>query len=125
MILGWLVKDMLSQKTVSDLKGGFTEVASYRNENNTGPVQRIYSVSVKDMANAELETYGNFMPHTKYGNTKVYFFKVGSEIPTTLFPGKVNFDPKYAINCFALYEKSAMGNFGIVLNPFKQKQKTQ
>ncbi len=124
-ILAFLVKDTFTQDNVSDLKGGFTEVASYRNENNTGPVQRIYSVSVKDTAGADLEAYGNFMPHSKYGNTKVYFFKEGPAIPTKLFPGDVNFDPKYINNCFALYEKSAMGNFGVILNPFKQKLKNQ
>lgn len=125
IILLWLVKDIFTQADVSSLKGGFKEVASYRNENNTGPVQRIYSVSVKDIANAELEAYGNFMPHSKYGNTKVYFFKEDSAIPTKLFPGDVNFDPVYAKNCFALYEKSAMGNFGVILSPFTQKQKIQ
>lgn len=123
-ITAWLVKDVFTQKSVTDLKGGFTEVASYRNENNTGPVQRIYSVSVKDTTQAELEAYGNFMPHTKYGNTKVYFFKEGSAIPTKLFPGAVNFEIMYTKNCFALYEKSAMGNFGVILNPFIQTQKT-
>lgn len=122
-ILIWLVKDIFIQKNITDLKGGFTEIASYRNENNTGPIQRIYSVRVKDTTQAELEAYGNFMPHTKYGNTKVYFFKEGSATPTSLFPGEVNFDSIYAKNCFALYEKSAMGNFGVILNPFTQKQK--
>ncbi len=122
-IVAWLVKDTFTQSSVNDLAGGFTEIGSYRNENNTGPVQRIYSVGVKDPANADLEAYGNFMPHSKYGNTKVYFFKEGTAIPTKLFPGKINFDPKYTSNCFALYEKSAMGNFGVILNPFKQKPK--
>jgi len=120
-ILAWLVKDTFTQKNVADLKGGFSEIASYRNENNTGPVQRIYSVQVKDMIKAELAAYGNLMPHTKYGNTKVYFFKEGLPIPTKLFPGDVNFEVSYAKNCFALYEKSAMGNFGVILNPFNQK----
>jgi hypothetical protein len=124
-ILVWVVKDTFTQKTVNDLKGGFTEKALYRNDNNTGPVQRIYSVSVKDPANAELEAYGNFMPHTKYGNTKVYFFKEGEPTPTTVYPGDVNFDAVYEKNCIALYEKSAMGNYGIILNPFTQKQKNQ
>jgi hypothetical protein len=124
-ILIWVVKDTFTQVTVNDLKGGFTEKALYRNDNNTGPVQRIYSVSVKDPASAELEAYGNFMPHTKYGNTKVYFFKDGGPIPTSLYPGDVNFPAAYEENCIALYEKSAMGNYGIILNPFKRKQKSQ
>ncbi|MGF1922653.1 MAG: hypothetical protein ACQUHE_00630 [Bacteroidia bacterium] len=125
VIIAWLITDILDQKGKNDLKGGFTEVASYRNENNTGPVQRIFSVSVKDTADAELEHYGNLMPHNKYGNTKVYFFKEGNAVPTALFPGAVNFDAEYRENCFAVYEKSAMGNVGLVINPFKQKQRSQ
>ncbi|RYG15910.1 MAG: hypothetical protein EOO07_14350 [Chitinophagaceae bacterium] len=124
-ILAWLIRDVITQKTTTDLEGGFTEMASYRNENNTGPIQRIYSVTVSDIARADLEAYGNLMPHSKYGNTKVYFFKKGTAAPTKLFPGEINFDSTYAKNCFAVYEKSAMGNFSIVFNPFKQKQKTQ
>ncbi len=124
-ILVWLIKDILNQKTTADLKGGFTEIANYRNKNNTGPIQRIYSVTVKEVSHAELEAYGNLMPHSKYGNTKVYFFKEGFAAPTLLFPGDINFDSSYTNNCIALYEKSAMGNFGMVLNPFKQKQKNQ
>jgi len=124
-ILIWLLKDTFSQRTTGDLKGGFTERASYRNDNNTGPIQRIFSVSVTDTADAELEAYGNLMPHSKYGNTKVYFFKEGDAAPTQLFPGRLNFDATYAKNCYALYEKSAMGNFVVILNPFTQKQKNQ
>lgn len=124
-ILAWLVRDTFTQRNVTDLTGGFTEVANYRNENNTGPIQRIYSVTVKDTADAELEAYGKLMPHSKYGNTKVYFFKEGATTPTTLFAGAINFDPMYNEYCFALYEKSAMGNYSVTLNPFTQKPKTQ
>lgn len=113
VIIAFLCKDIFTQSTIDDLAGGFTEKVSYRNENNTGPIQRIYCVTVKDTANAELAAYGNFMPHTKYGNTKVYFFKQGSTVPTKLYPGNINFDPIYAKNCFAIYEKSAMGNYGV------------
>ncbi len=116
---------MFSQSTTDDLKGGFIEKATYRNENNTGPVQRIYSVSVKDADKAEFEAYGNLMPHSKYGNTKVYFFREDGAIPTKLYPGDVNFDTIFEKDCIALYEKSAMGNFGVILNPFIQKQKSQ
>ncbi|MES2419253.1 MAG: hypothetical protein V4541_13780 [Bacteroidota bacterium] len=118
-LLVWMLKGTFTQSGIEDLKGGFTEKATYRNQNNTGPVQRIYVVSVKDTLGAELEAYGNLMPHTKYGNTKVYFFKEGVKIPSKLYPGTINFDTGYNDYCFALYEKSAMGNFGILKNPFK------
>ena len=118
-LVGWMVKDTFTQSGIEDLKGGFVEVAKYRNENNTGPVQRIYAVKVKDTSNAQLIDYGNLMPHNKYGNTKVYFFFREDNAPSVLSPGDVNFDSKYNSSCFALYEKSAMGNFGLIKNPFK------
>lgn len=119
VIAVWLLKDTFTQSGIKDLKGGFTEIATYRNQNNTGPVQRIYAVTVKDTVGAELVEYGNLMPHNKYGNTKVYYFLAGTVNPTSLMPGDVNFDAKYNSSCFALYEKSAMGNYGLVSNPFK------
>ena len=119
IIVFWMLKDTFNQSGIEDLKGGFTEISSYRNENNTGPVQRIYAVKVKDTSGAQLVEYGNLMPHNKYGNTKVYFFLAGSDAPTTLSPGDKNFDQKYNSSCFALYEKSAMGNYGLVKTPFQ------
>jgi hypothetical protein len=115
----WMVKGTFMQPGVNDLKGGFKEVAHYRNENNTGPIQHVFSVTVKDTAIAELETYGNFMPHHKGGNTKVYFFLEGTEVPDKLYAGKENFDPQYNPYCIALYEKTAMGNTSIENAPFK------
>ncbi|MFN0256845.1 hypothetical protein [Pedobacter ureilyticus] len=118
-LIGWMLKDTFTQSGMKDLKGGFKEVASYRNENNTGPVQRIYAVTVTDTSTAQLKEYGDLMPHTKYGNTKVYYFLKGTQAPKTLSPGDVNFDTQFNSNCFALYEKSAMGNVGLVKWPFK------
>lgn len=114
-----IAMNTFTQSGVSGLKGGFTEVAKYRNENNTGPIQHIFVVTVKDTAEAQLEDYGNFMPHHKYGNTKVYFFVKGTPVPKILQPGNVNFDPKFNSGCFALYEKSAMGNFSVSRQPFR------
>ncbi len=116
-LIGWMLKDTFTQSGIEDLKGGFAEVATYRNDNNTGPVQRIYAVTVKDTTGAQLKAYGELMPHTKYGNTKVYFFLEGSDVPEKLSPGDVNFEPKYNSSCFALYEKSAMGNVGLIKDP--------
>jgi hypothetical protein len=52
----WVLKDTFTQTSASDLKGGFTEIASYRNENNTGPIQRIYAVTVKDTTIVNMAT---------------------------------------------------------------------
>lgn len=120
-LIGWMLKDTFTQSGIEDLKGGFVEVANYRNENNTGPVQRIYAVTLKDTSAAQLTEYGDLMPHTKYGNTKVYYFLEGKPTPSTLSPGDVNFDPQFNENCFALYEKSAMGNVGLIKWPLKKR----
>lgn len=118
-LIGWMLKDTFTQSGIKDLKGGFKEIASYRNENNTGPVQRIYAVMVKDTAQAQLQEYGDLMPHNKYGNTKVYYFLEGKVAPTDLSPGDINFDVEFNKNCLAVYEKSAMGNTGLTKWPFQ------
>lgn len=113
-----MVRDTLSQPGIDDMKSGFKEVAKFRNDNNTGPVQRIYVVTVKDSIWKELEDYGNLMPHTKYGNTKVYYFLEGGKVPESVQPGDVNFDPSFNKSCIALFEKSAMSQVSFNKHPF-------
>jgi hypothetical protein len=110
MLLGWFVFDSLSQPGVGDLRGDFQQVATYRNENNTGPIVRVYAVTVADTLWREMRQYGDFMPYTKYGNTKVYFFRNGQPVPKTVRPGAVNFDDTFDQYCLAKYEKEVMGN---------------
>lgn len=119
VLVGWMMKGTFTQPGIDDLKGEFTEVAHYRNENNTGPIQYVFTITVKDTVWSEMETYGNFKPHHKGGNTKVYFFLKGTAVPNQLSPGKINFDPSYNGACIALYEKSAMGNTSLTKYPFK------
>jgi hypothetical protein len=118
-LIFFMVKAVFDQPGIEDMKAGFKEVAKYRNANNTGPVQRIYVVTVKDSVWKEMEDYGNLMPHTKYGNTKVYFFMENANVPKTLEPGEVNFDPQYNKSCIALFEKSAMSQVAFNKYPYK------
>lgn len=118
VLVGWMLKGTFFQPGINDLKGNFKEVTHYRNDNNTGPIQYVFIVTVKDTAGAEMEKFGNFKPHHKGGNTKVYFFKEGTPTPAQAFAGKQNFDPAYNKTCIALYEKSAMGNTSFVKKPF-------
>ncbi|TCD04405.1 hypothetical protein EZ449_17360 [Pedobacter frigidisoli] len=118
ILIFFMIKDTLNQPGVADMKAGFKEIVKYRNANNTGPVQRIYVVTVKDSVWKEMEDYGNLMPHTKYGNTKVYFFMESKNIPNTLHPGEVNFDPQFNKSCIALFEKSAMSQVAFNKYPF-------
>jgi hypothetical protein len=114
----WIMVDSLSQPGVSELKGEYTEKAFYRNENNTGPIVRIYAVHVADSLWEEMEKYGNYMPHTKYGNTKVFFFSEIENTPNELSPESPYFDPSLEVFCTAMYEKTAMGQVRFVKYPF-------
>lgn len=118
VLIFFMVKNVFDQPGISDMKAGFKEMVKYRNENNTGPIQRVYVVTVKDSIWKEMEDYGNLMPHTKYGNTKVYFFMHHANIPQNLQPGEVNFDPAFNKACIALYEKSAMSQVAFNKHPF-------
>ena len=108
-VLVLIIWNANSQPGVHDLEGGFEEVAMYRNENNTGPIERVYIVSVKDTLNAEMRAYGGFMLHTKFGNTKVYFFPKQGPIPNDVRGGQVNFNPEFDQHCLAKYEKNTSG----------------
>ncbi|MFC5272285.1 hypothetical protein [Adhaeribacter terreus] len=108
-LLVWFTWDAFNQPGVNDLQGGFKEVATYRNENNTGPVIRVYAVTVADPDKAEMEAYGNYMPHTKYGNTKVFFFSKDKLFPKAVFPGEENFPAEFQQKVIGRYEKDAMG----------------
>ena len=110
----------LSQPGINDLKGDFKEAALYRNENNTGPITRIYAVTLKDTLWEEMKQYGDFMPHTKYGTTRVYFFPADVPVPLELQPGEPNFKEEYNQYCLALYEKGSMGGVRFIRYPFLQ-----
>ncbi len=123
VIVGGLIASIMwstfTQEGVQDLRGNFKRLAFYRNENNTGPVERIYAVSVSDTVWGEMKKYGEFMPHTKYGNTKVYFLKEEAPGVPVLKPGKENLEAEYREYCLGKYEKDAMGQVSFIPRPFK------
>lgn len=100
------------------MDGDYKEVALYRNENNTGPIVRIYAVTTPDTLWQEMKAYGELMPHTKYGTTTVYFFAVSGEAPNKLAPGDENFESRYKRYCLAHYEKNNMGQVAFIRYPF-------
>jgi hypothetical protein len=106
-LLGWFVFDSLSQPGVSDLPGNLQEVAAYRNENNTGPIVRIYAVTVADTLWHSMQQYGALMPYTKYGSTRVYFFRAPA------------FDAQFNPYCLAEYEKEPMGKVSFRRYPLR------
>lgn len=108
LMTAYLGYTFLSQPGPDGLAGVFTEVAAIRNENNTGPVIRLYAVEVGNTLAAEYTAYGDFMPHTKYGRTTVYFFLPGQS-PPALQIDEPHFDTLRYIPV-AVYYKNSMGN---------------
>jgi hypothetical protein len=118
--ISWMIADSFLQPGIKDLDGDFKELAFIRNEQNTGPVVRIYAVSVKDTVWGAMEAYGNYMPHTKYGVTRVYF-----SLNNNPLPGKAdlsiegdNLDEKYKSFCIGRYEKNIMSKALLTRYPF-------
>jgi hypothetical protein len=118
LIIITIIWNTLTEPGIKDLKSDFKEVAFIRNEQNTGPVIRIYAVSLKTENWEEMEKYGNYMPHTKYGTTRIYFFLSNGEIPEELNFGEVNIPERYKKNCIAIYEKDGMSQISIRKYPF-------
>ena len=117
--LTWIIIDFLRQPGPESLKGGFVEKAFVRNEQNTGPVLRIYVATVKDTLWTEMETYGNYKPHTKYGTTIVYFFLEGAPVPSKInIEGAHHINPEFQKYCVAEYKKSPMGQVILNKRPF-------
>ena len=118
LIIIAIIWNAITEPGIKDLKSDFKEVAFIRNEQNTGPVIRIYAVSLNSENWKEMEQYGNYMPHTKYGTTRIYFFLNNSEIPEELNFGEVNIPERYKKNCIAIYEKDGMSQTSIRKYPF-------
>ncbi|WP_411273660.1 hypothetical protein [Daejeonella sp.] len=113
-----MIWNVLTEPGIKDLKGNFKEVAFIRNEQNTGPVVRVYAVTVEGEPWEEMKQYGDYMPHTKYGITKIYFFSADKPYPSELGLGENNISKLFEKNCFAIYEKDGMGQVIFQQYPF-------
>ncbi|WAC09260.1 hypothetical protein [Dyadobacter pollutisoli] len=109
LIIGYIVYDSATLPKAGDLKGNFKEVAVYRNKNNTGPITRIYAVSVEEPIMEEMKKYGDLMPYTKYGTTTVYFFNTTKQVPLELSGTEPHFDKSFDVGCIAIYKKNQNG----------------
>jgi hypothetical protein len=116
--IAFILYDSVSQPNPKDLNGNFKEVALYRNANNTGPIVRIYAVTVQGKPWEEMQKYGDLMPYTKYGSTTVYFFDEDKPFPVNLSPGTPNFDSMYNQNLLAKYGKDANGQVSFTKGTF-------
>lgn len=74
IVIGLMLYSLFESENINSLEGNFEELAFERNENNTGPVQRVYAYSVEDTLWSEMKKHADLLPHTKYGTTEVYYF---------------------------------------------------
>jgi hypothetical protein len=119
VLLAVMVYQSLSQPGVQDLKGNYSELDVFRNENNTGPVIRIFAVYTDRKLWEDMRAYGDFMPHTKYGNTKVFFFDQPID-DIQLSPEAPYFQSAFQNFCIGRYEKTAMGETNFIKYPFSE-----
>ncbi|MFC5625129.1 hypothetical protein [Algoriphagus winogradskyi] len=102
--------DSLSQPGMERFDGKYKELSSFRNENNTGPVVRIYAIKALDSSKDWMREYGDAMPHTKYGRTVVFFFKDEIDQEIKLSPTEPYFMEAMQPYVIATYQKSPMGD---------------
>ena len=118
VLLAIMLFSIFSQSDLDDFETEFIEIATVRNENNTGPVQPVYIITVDRFNQEEMQRYGQLMPHSKLGNTKVYFFSAADPHPKEGQSGDVNFEEIFNSYCLAKFEKR-FGYEGFLLNPFQ------
>ncbi|MDN3669983.1 hypothetical protein QWY93_11660 [Echinicola jeungdonensis] len=119
-VMIYIAQTTFTQPGIAELRSTFTEVAKYRNPNNTGPIVRLYAVATTRIAPwEEMKRYGQFMPHNKYGNTKVFFFDGVLHTPKEIGPEPPYFEKGFQEYCIGKYEKTAMGKESFKKYPFK------
>ena len=110
----YITLDSLSQPGLERFEGKFKELSTYRNENNTGPVVRVYAVKALDSSKELMREYGDAMPHTKYGRTVVFFFKDEIDQEIKLSPNDPYFSKGMQPYVIATYQKSPMGDVSFI-----------
>jgi hypothetical protein len=108
-VLGLIVKESFSGKGVADYQDKFEEIGYFRNENNTGPIRRVYAFRTKEQDPEVLKSFANLLPHTKYGRTLVFFVAETWKEPVVLSPESPYFPELLRSHLFAKYEKTPMG----------------
>jgi hypothetical protein len=119
VIIAAMLWSALSTPGVKDLNGNLRETAFLRNEQNTGPIVRIYAVTMDEENWESMEKYGNYMPHNKYGTTRVYFFLSDNPFRGKLQIEDQNIEKTNQKQCIALYEKDGMSQTSLVKYPFR------
>lgn len=103
-----VISDSSLLTNTKEIRGSFTETAFSRNENNAGPVIRVYAVKVDSPLVADFEAYGNSMPHTEHGITKIFFFDTRKGSPQELSLDPPHYDTA-RYEALWVYQKNAVG----------------
>lgn len=108
-LIFYIVVASFSGSNLNQFKGKLEEMDFYRNENNTGPVLRIYAIKVQDADQEMMQEYAKLMPHNKYGKTLVFFFSDEINEKVTVGPREPYFDSIYNPHLLASFLKTPMG----------------
>ena len=109
IVLAVIVTESFSEQGIAAYQDQFEEVGYYRNENNTGPVLRIYAYQTQVEDIEVLKSFADLLPHTKYGRTLVFFMHESVKAPVVLSPESPHFPASISPSIFAKYEKTPMG----------------
>lgn len=109
VVLFLIVKESFSGTGTSAYQDQFVELGYYRNENNTGPVLRLYAYRSLTRDQKVLKEFADLLPHTKYGRTLVFFFGEAVTDSVTLSPASPHISPILEGQLIAKYEKTPMG----------------
>lgn len=105
-----IIRSSFSNPGLERYANDFKELGFYRNENNTGPVLRIYAIQAKDPSSLEyMREFADAQPHTKYGRTLVFFFTDGIPEKVELSAKEPYFPSEYEPFLVAKFEKTPMG----------------
>lgn len=104
-----IVRSSFSNPGVQAFEGKYEEMDFYRNENNTGPVLRVYAIRALDLDDAWMREFAEAQPHTKYGRTLVFFFSPELEEKIKLSPQEPFFPDELRPYLLARFEKTPMG----------------
>jgi hypothetical protein len=109
VVLFLIVKESFSGTGTEAYQEQFVELGYYRNENNTGPVLRLYAYRALTADPAVMKEFADLLPHTKYGRTLVFFFDDAVIDSVTLSPKAPHISTILAPQLLATYEKTPMG----------------
>lgn len=108
-LIFFIAKESFTQPGMERFEGKYKELGKYRNENNTGPVVRIFAVKALDTHENWMREFGDAQPHTKYGKTIVFFFSDEIDQEIELSPKEPYLSPDLEGFVLATYEKTPMG----------------